>query len=178
MCTRSCEVRNTLQRVKEDVERVKEDTREVIEDARKGKEDDGGGYKMSIEVVRGLNLMSIADRMLDTSVTTTYREMLAISPRLRGVYAEKLRTSQTRYAETDKLGTARVMSSELDETKQISGTRASIVAVKPLVSATTPQVKGRLDGMSIIFHHDPRSEVNVITWKIQEKCGLPIDSSP
>ena len=46
---------------------------------------------MAVGVTKGLELPGIVDRMLDLPVTTTYREMLAVSPGLQGAFNERLR---------------------------------------------------------------------------------------
>ena len=66
----------------------------------------------------------------------------------------------------------------MEENVRHSGGRGESKHVRPLVSAATGQIRGYMNEIMIVYNHDPGLEVNIMTCKIQEKCGLPIDNSP
>src|SRR6202522_2207204 len=66
----------------------------------------------------------------------------------------------------------------MEDGRASSGGRGESRFDRPLVSAVTGCIQGCLNGVMIVFNHDPGSEVNVMTCKVQEQCRLPIDKSP
>ena len=136
-------------------------------------------FTMATEVAKDLNFSSVADRLLDTQVFTTYHEMLAISPGLHGAYVNKLKSKHVADVSNVHSVGGDLWSTEFEElpSSNSAEVRERMARGKPYVAAATARIKGTLNGVPILFNHDSRSEINVMPRRIQEMCGLPIDTS-